>query len=138
MRKVLFIGLIVVFLGSCSVEDPIVNDYYDVYVPVENVSMPDSFELGQSYEIEYTYYRPSTCHIFNGLFYNPDVNEHILAIQNRVYPNLGPDCADLADDLITRIFNFTVNSNDTHTFRFWKGKDDSGQDIYLEFEVPVN
>ena len=139
MRKILFIGLVTLLLGSCSVESDNINDgFYFEYVPIETVDMPAEFELGQSYEIEYTYYRPSTCHVFNDLYYVAELNQRTIAVINTVYPESSSPCEDLELEVITRTFNFVVNNNSTYLFRFWQGTDSNDQDLYLEIEVPVN
>ena len=139
MKKIIFIGIALIFLGSCSIDDDNINsDFYFEYVPIEAVDMPDSFELGESYSIEYTYYRPTECHVFNDLYYENNLDTRTIAVINIVYPNASPPCTALTNELVTRTFNFFVNNNETYNFRFWQGLDESGADLYLEFEVPVN
>ena len=139
MRKILFIGLVMLLLGSCSVEsDNITDGFYFEYVPIETVDMPAEFELGQTYEIEYMYYRPSTCHVFNDLYNLPGMNQYTIAVIKTVYPESIEPCEDLELEVITRTFNFNVTSSSTYHFRFWQGTDSNNQDLYLEIEVPVN
>jgi len=139
MRKILFASFIMLLLGSCSVESDRINDgFYFEYVPIETVDMPAEFELGQTYEIEYTYYRPTTCHVFNDLYYVAEFNQRTIAVINTVYPESSSPCEDLELEIITRTFNFVVNNNSTYYFRFWQGTDSNNQDLYLEIEVPVN
>jgi len=139
MKRIIFIGIALIFLGSCSIEDDNINsNAYVEYVPIETVEMPSSFELGQNYMIEYTYYRPSECHVFRDLFYEQIEDIRTIAVSNFVYPNSSPPCETLTDELVTRTFNFIVNSDETYNFRFWQGYDESGEDLYLEYEVPVN
>ena len=53
---------------SCSLnDDNRVNFDFD-YVPIEEVSIPEEFVLGEIYQIEITYYRPSTCHDFHDFY----------------------------------------------------------------------
>ncbi len=139
MRKILFAGFIMLLLGSCSVESDKINDgFFTEFVPIETVDMPAEFELGQTYEIEYTYYRPTTCHVFNDLYYRIELDYRTILLINTVYPESTSPCEDLELEVITRTFNFVVNTNSTYHFRFWQGTDSNNQDLYLEIEVPVN
>jgi len=139
MRNLLFAGFVMLFLGSCSVDSDNINDgFYLEYVPIETVDMPTEFELGQTYEIEYTYYRPTTCHVFNDLYYVTELNQRTIAVINTVYPESSSPCENLELEVITRTFNFPVTNSSTHYFRFWQGTDSNNQDLYLEIEVPVN
>jgi len=139
MRKIFFIGLIAVLLGSCSLDNPSeeANDYRAEFVPIATVEMPETFELGETYVIPYTYYRPTTCHLFGEIFYEGNQNQHIIYLTNTVLTG-GASCETLTNEIINRTFDFTVSSNDTYYFKFWQGLDENGQDMYLEFEVPVN
>lgn len=140
MKKMLLIGFVSLLLASCvSDSDTIANDFRTEYVPIATVNMPEEFQLGQVYSIEYTYYRPTTCHTFLNLYYEVgDQGLRTIAITNRVYTGGDATCESLIDEVITRTFNYSVDTAETHHFRFWQGKDDSGNDVYLEFEVPVN
>ena len=140
MRKILFIGVFAMLLGSCSADSPsdTNSSYYNDYVPIATVEMPEAFEFGQSYVIEYTYYKPTTCHLFNDLIYDDEANVHTIIIRNTVLTGGGADCQSLTNEVVSKSFDFVASNTSTHYFKFWKGLDDSCQDIFLEFEVPVN
>ena len=139
MRKILSIGLIALLLGSCSADSPgDTTSYYNEFVPIATVEMPETFQLGQTYIIEYTYNRPTTCHLFYNLLYETDQNVATIAVNNTVLTGGGASCEPLTDEIVSRSFDFAVYNSNTHYFKFWQGKDDSNEDIFLEFEVPVN
>jgi hypothetical protein len=100
--------------------------------------MPAEFELGENYVIEYSYYKPSNCHVFNDLNYISDFNTLTIFVVNTVFPDAQSPCMTLNDELITRVFNFTADNSETYYFKFWKGVDEEGRDVFLEIEVPVN
>ena len=46
-------------------------------------------------------------------------------------------CTQVIEEVET-FFNFIVLYDEPYLFRFWAGKDENGNDEYLEIEVPVN
>ena len=139
MRKLFFIGFVMLFLGSCSVDSATdVNEFRTEFVPIATVEVPETFQLGQSYNIQYTYYRPTNCHVFNDLYTVASQNQTTIAVINTVITGGVESCEPLTNEVESRSFNFAVTNSSTHYFKFWQGQDDSGQDIYLKIEVPVN
>jgi len=140
MKKVTFIVMLLMSFLSCSTDDGAdPNDggsFYFQYLPIESVSMPQEFMFSESYVIEYTYYRPSSCHTFNDLFFDADNNTRTIAVINTVSVDNG-QCVDLQDELVTGRFTFIVSDTETYLFRYWQGEDSNGNDIYLELEIPV-
>ncbi len=49
------------------------------------------------------------------------------------------NCQELTgtDAVTDYTFNFYVTSNGSYIFKFYQGQDESGNDIFLEYEVPV-
>lgn len=135
MKKFVLLLLAVITVSSCSLEDDGQRYYYEV-LPVESFEVPESFVLGQTYEIKVTYKKPSNCHIFNGFYYEKDLNTRIIGIQTTVLDN--DDCQDLENsEPIAASFDFQVVSNGTYIFKFYKGEDAEGNNIFEEVEIPV-
>lgn len=134
MKKFFVLSFLVVLLFSCSTDDDSVAYSFEL-LPIESVDIPDEFMLGETYPITVTYERPSTCHIFRDFYYVKDNNERTVAVVNTVFEQ--NDCEDLIDTMLTATFNFQVTSNGSYIFKFWQGKDDNDEDIFLEIEVPV-
>lgn len=136
MKKFIFLCLISVFAVSCSVSD---NDsginYYFEFLPIETADVPDTMVLNETYQINVTYYRPSTCHSFNDFYFQKNGNERTVAVINRVIES--DNCEDLADDLVEVSFNFVCLYSGSYVFKFWQGLDDNDNDLYYEVEVPV-
>ncbi|WP_412987555.1 hypothetical protein [Pontimicrobium sp. IMCC45349] len=138
MKKALFLFLIVTTFWSCSIDDSGNSNYYFEILPIENATVPLEFVYGQTYLIEYSYYRPSTCHFYNDLYYVPNENERTIAVINTVFEEYEGDCTPLEDELINQSFTFVVNQPNGHyLFKFWQGHDENGDDIFLTFEIPV-
>ena len=124
----------ILLLASCSINDDGANFSFEV-LPVESVEIPSEFELGETYPITVSYFKPSTCHSFKEFYYLKENNERTVAAINYVFEN--NDCADLEDTLVEATFNFIVTSNGSYIFKFWQGEDTNGEDQYLIIEVPV-
>ena len=136
MKKLFFFGFIIAAFWSCSLDDSANEDFQFEILPIESASVPDEMSFGEVYTIGYSYFRPSTCHGFNDLYYVADDNIRTVAVINTVVNNNA--CQDLTNELVERSFSFFVqNNSDSIIFKFWQGEDDNGQDIYLVFEVPI-
>jgi hypothetical protein len=134
MKKIVLFLSIVFLITSCSPVDDGPNVHYET-LPIEDVVVPDSFMLGETYPIGIKYYRPTSCHGFNGFYYDKELNIRTIAVQSRVVEST--TCTTLTNDLVEDVLYFKVTSNGSYIFKFWQGKDAQGQDMYLEIEVPV-
>jgi hypothetical protein len=134
MKKiVLFIVLITSFLG-CSIDDDNTSYTYDV-LPVDSYVVPASFTLGETYEIKLKYQKPTSCHIYQGIYYDKNLNTRTIAIQTAVQNN--QVCTQQIPPLSEVSFNFMVNNTGSYIFKFYKGEDAGGKDIFEEVEIPV-
>lgn len=111
------------------------DDFQYVLLPIASVEIPTEFELGETYNIVVRYNRPSTCHAFDGFYYEKDLNIRTIAVQNIVFNQ--NNCEPLTDVIVEQNLEFHVTNNGSYIFKFWQGKDSNGQDIFLEYEIPV-
>jgi len=139
MKKLLFIGFILASLWSCSTDDTTDEDFHFEILPIEQVTMPDVMYYNEVYTINYTYFKPSSCHIFNDLYYISESNYRTIAVINTVLTNVeNVTCETLSNELEERSFNFHCNSTaGSFIFKFWQGEDENGEDTYLVYEVPI-
>jgi len=139
MKKLLFIGFVLVSLWSCSTDDSTVEDFHFEILPIESVTMPDVMYYNEVYIINYTYLKPSTCHIFNDLYYISESNVRTVAVINTVLTNVeNVTCEPLTNELEERSFTFYCNSTSgSFIFKFWQGVDENEEDTYLVYEVPI-
>ncbi|MEZ4801630.1 MAG: hypothetical protein R2797_02575 [Gelidibacter sp.] len=135
MKRLFLLCITMLSLASCSVDNDSSNDFYTEILPIESVDIPAEFTLGETYQINVSYYRPSGCHFFYDFYYSSELNERTVAIINTVYPNR--DCQTFDNELVEVSFNFMVTSNGTYVFKFWQGEDENGNDTYYIVEVPV-
>ena len=136
MKKLFYFGLIIAAFWSCSLDDSANEEFHFEILPIENASVPDEMSFNEVYTIGYSYFRPSTCHGFNDLYYVAENNTRTVAVINTVIDNNA--CEGLIGELIERSFSFFVQNNSgSIIFKFWQGEDENGQDVYLIFEVPI-
>jgi hypothetical protein len=133
MKKILSLLALFFLFNSCSTDYG--NDYLFELLPVQSVEIPSEFTLGETYPIKVYYIKPTTCHSFSSLYYVKDLNIRTIAIENAVLQ--GGNCEDTPNDLVEYTFDFLVTSNGSYIFKFWQGKDANGENIFLEYEVPV-
>lgn len=138
MRRI-FILAICFFTLSCSTDDGDFQDFSFEILPIDSVEMPESFTFGEIYNINYTYEVPSSCHVFNDLYYIAEENTRTVAVINTVFEsNSQSNCEVLTDVIMDRSFRFIVTNRDgSYIFKFWQGVDSNCDDIYEVHEVPV-
>jgi len=136
MKKIISLIVLFFLFNSCTTDSG--PSYSLEFLPIGSVDIPTEFTLGETYPITVYYNRPTTCHYFNGLYYNKNLNTRTIAVESVV--EYRDNCQDLsaADAMDSYTFNFYVTSNGSYIFKFYQGKDDSGNDVFLEYEVPVN
>jgi hypothetical protein len=135
MRNIILALIVFFTLSSCSLNDDVITAHYE-NLPVEQVEIPIEFRLGETYPITIWYKRPTTCHSFNGFYYEKDLNVRTIAVNSLVYDNTS--CEDISpDQLYEATLDFYVTSNGSYVFKFWQGKNDQGEDVFLEYEIPV-
>ena len=135
MKKIVSLFALFFILNSCSPGDD--TNYLFELMPIQSVDIPTEFTLGQTYPITVHYTKPTTCYYFSSLYYDKDLNIRTIAVENAVEQR--NNCQDLsaADAVSEYTFNFYVTSNGSYIFKFYQGKDDQGNNIFLEYEVPV-
>jgi hypothetical protein len=134
MKRVYLIVSLFFVLVSCSIEDDGPN-FHSVLLPIMEVEVPQEFVMGETYTIKVWYERPSTCHAFNGFYYDKQLNVRTIAVQNIVTES--GNCEALENEIIEQTFDFYVTNNGSYIFKFWQGTNDSGEDVFYEVEVPV-
>ncbi len=137
MKKILLLFSIVLLFNSCNLDDDNGNDnFHYVFLPVESVEIPSEFVLGETYEITIRYLRPTSCHAFDSFYYDKNLNVRTIAVQNIVFEQ--NNCEDLTNSIIEKTLDFYVTNNGSYIFKFWQGTNDDGEDVFLEYEIPVN
>ena len=133
MKRILSLLALFFLFNSCSVNDG--PNYTFELLPIQSVDLPTEFTLGQTYPITVHYNLPTSCHFFNDLYYDKNLNVRTIAVESAVAQH--DNCTATPNNASTYTFNFYVTSNGSYIFKFYQGKDTNGQDIFLEYEIPV-
>lgn len=143
MKKIALLLLAIITISSCSLEENNGPRFYYEVLPVESFVVPQSVSLGHNYEIKMTYKKPSNCHVYEGCYYKTEGYTTTVGIQTYVLDNA--DCQELElenQEPIETSFTFKVegvqNALQPYVFKFYKGKDTYGNDIFEEVSIPVN
>ena len=133
--KSAFILILTIFtLSSCSLDDDD-NTYVSIEtLPIKQAIVPLEFEYGSVYTLKVVYDLPSGCHSFYNLFYKYENTARIIAINSLVNSNQACTEALIEKE---HEFEVTVSQRENYIFKFWKGIDDEGKDIFEEIVVPV-
>lgn len=137
MKKTLFL-LLAFVLSSCSInDDDGGTETLFAYAPIAAVEIPESLVLGETYIFRITYTNPSPCHHFFGYEYVPGTDVNLFGIVTSYDPE-NPLCTE--EEGTTEVFEweFTVEINEKHIFKFWQGVNEDGEPIYLTREVEVH
>ena len=134
MKKIVLFLIVITSFLSCSLDDDNPTYTYSV-LPVDSYVVPASFTLGQTYEIKLKYQKPTACHIYQGIYYDKNLNTRTIAIQTAVQND--QVCTTEIPPISEVSFNFIVTNTGSYIFKFYKGEDASGKDIFEEVEIPV-
>ena len=134
MKKIVLFLIVIASFLSCSLDNDNTTYTYSV-LPVDSYVVPTSFTLGQTYEIKLKYQKPTSCHLYQGIYYDKNLNTRTIAIQTAVKDN--QVCTQDLPPLSEVSFNFIVNNTGSYIFKFYKGKDANGVDLFENVEIPV-
>lgn len=133
MKKIALFIVLIISVLSCSTDNP--DTYTYEVLPVESYTLPASFTLGQTYEIKLKYQKPTSCHLYQGIYYGKDLNTRTIAIQAASKDNEVCNLALPAQSEVS--FNFLVTNTGSYIFKFYKGKDAQGENQFEDVEIPV-
>lgn len=135
MKKILLLlGIALVFVG-CSLGEDDNPKFHMELLPIDSATLPAEFKKDITYELSFNYIRPSTCHIFEGFYYDKNLNVRTIAIQTSVVEQ--DNCVETDHVPITEILKFKPTDQSSYIFKLWKGKNENGIDVYQEVEIPV-
>jgi hypothetical protein len=135
MKKVFLVLVTVISLVGCSLGSDNGEKFHTELLPIESAVLPAEFKKDSIYQLPFTYFRPSTCHLFEGFYYAKDANIRTIAIHTSVLEQGG--CTTPTVNPITEILQFKPTGYDSYIFKLWKGENENGEDIFEEIEIPV-
>lgn len=134
IKKILILTFVFLGLTACSLDNTDEPNYSFELLPVKTATVPAEFHYGESAIIKVTFDLPSTCYYFYSLYYEYQGNSRIVAINSQVIKSTGCFESVVEEEYE---FNVQVMQREDYTFKFWKGTDTSGNDIFEEIVVPV-
>ena len=135
MKKIALILVLMTTLVGCSLDNGNNDTYTFSVLPVESFTLPETFKLGETYTIKLKYHRPTSCHIYQGIYYAKDLNKRTIAIQSAV--NDKQFCSADVPPISEASFNFQVTATGSYIFKFYKGKGADDKDLFENVEIQV-
>ena len=132
MKNLLLILIATCLFAACSKDEP--QKFSVEILPVESFILPDTLVLGTTHVFKIKYKRPSNCHYFEGFYYKRSLNERTVAISTSV---LQDNCTPLTGTVVEVELKFLASNNGTYIFKFYKGKDSAGNNLFVSDTIPV-
>ena len=137
--KRLLKGLPVLFfllsVAGCDVSDDGAN-YYFVPLQITGVTVPESFQLNETYEIGVTYLRPNSCTGFQGFdVISQDSADTVIRRVVAIGAEFQEASCPEVNEELQASFQFICLYSKPYLFRFYTGDDANGVPQYLEVEV---
>lgn len=132
MKKIaISIVFLIIFL-ACSNAEPI---FELKILPVKDAKTPAFFEHGTIDTISIKYELPNRCHSFKGVYYKYDNTARIVAIYTLF--DVESTCPE---SIIEQEIDIPIHvlQQENYIFKFYKGKNSNGENVFEEIEVPVN
>jgi ABC-type uncharacterized transport system auxiliary subunit len=132
-KKITVLCLLAVFVSSC-LNDNEHNFTYEL-LPIDEAIVPASFIFGQKDTITIKYTLKNSCYHFDNLYYEYQNTARVVAVSTFV--SLEDACAEIISQ---KEYKFAVNvtQQEDYVFKFWKGTDSNGENIFEEIIVSVD
>lgn len=133
MKKIYLLFACSLFFFACSDDDLPIFELR--ILPIVEAKTPASFEYRTSDTIVVKYNLPSNCYTFRSVYYQYERNARIVAINALFDTEISCTQAIVEKEIKIPIH---VLQEENYLFKFYKGKNNDGEPIYEEVEVPVN
>lgn len=134
MKKTLLLLTTIIILSSCLNTDDLPNYKYE-FVAIDEATTPANFRFGKRDTITLKYTLPNTCYNFDNIYYDNQDTARVVAI--RTYIDLDKNCAEVITQKEYKLI-INVGQQEDYLFKFFKGKDSNGENIFEEVVIPVN
>ncbi|QTD36532.1 hypothetical protein JL193_10270 [Polaribacter batillariae] len=133
MKKLALLLIGIVVFSSCLNDDK--PNYTYEFVAIDEAKTPESFTFGKRDTITLKYTFKNSCYNFDNVYYEYQDTTRIVAI--RALVNLDDACTEAIVEKEHK-FIVTATQREDYLFKFFKGKDNDGENIFEEVVVPVN
>lgn len=136
MKKVALILLTIACFTACS-ENDLSSDasFTLIDLPIDSFTVPNRFTFGEQATIVVNYTLPNGCYSFDSLFYEQQNTKRVIAI--RAFLDLDAACTEVLR-VEKHEFTIQIDQKEDYLFKFFKGQNDDGENIFEEVTVPVN
>ncbi len=135
MNRIVFTALVLlgISVSSCDVgeEEP----YYIQISAVSEVTNPAKYAKDSITNIPIMYSLPSKCNMYNGLYYDANDLQRVVAIESI---RKGNKPCDPDDQVYSETLRFKPAQLGTYHFKFYLGKNDQGVEQFYEFDAIVD
>ncbi len=135
MKRIILLFVTVTLFLSCSVNDDNHDSYQYEVLPIKSYLIPENFKLGETYAIKLKYQKPTECYIYQGIYYSKELNTRTIGIQAAIKRNQVCTTVLPAESEVS--FDFFVTNTGSYIFKFYKGKDVEGKDLFENVEIKV-
>jgi len=135
MKKLALLLTGILVLSSCLTSENLPSNYTFEILTIDEYDVPDSFTVGEVDTVAVKYTLPNNCYSFENLYYEVQDTTRIVAVNSFV--RLEENCSDVEVQEEYK-FPIFVSQREDYVFKFYKGKDSNGEDIFDEVVVPVN
>ena len=135
MKKIALLLVLMTTLVGCSLDNGNNDTYTFSVLPVESYTLPETFKLGEKYTIKLKYQKPTSCHIYQGIYYAKDLNTRTIGVQAAVLDK--QVCGTEVPPVSEASFDFQVTATGSYIFKFYKGKGADDKDIFEDVEIQV-
>ncbi len=134
MKKNLLLLFGLLFFYSCLNTDSR-ESYTTEFLPVDEAITPASLTFGEIDTITVKYTLPNSCYVFDRIHYEYQDTARIVAVSSLYF--LDKDCEEISTK---GEYKFTIRTSqeEDYIFKFFKGRDSNGENIFEEVIVPVN
>ncbi|WP_240914561.1 MULTISPECIES: hypothetical protein [unclassified Polaribacter] len=134
MKKISLLLLGLLIFTSCLDQDDSPNFAYE-FLKIDEAITPESFTFGETDTITIKYSFPNSCYSFNQIYYEAKDSTRTVAVRATVL--LDKECTE---EIVQeeKKFVVTVSQTEDYIFKFFKGTDSEGENIFEEVIVPVN
>ena len=134
MKNLAVLLISIILLSSCLTNDDLPNYKYE-FIKIDEVSAPNSFTYSEKDTIFIKYTLANSCYRFNDVLYEYKDTTRTVAV--RAIVSLDNTCSEV---ITQKEYKLVVNAlqKEDYLFKFYKGKDTDGKNIFEEIVIPVN
>lgn len=119
MTKIVLIFVALLLSLGCSSNDDDNTKFHLELLPIRSTTFPSEFTRNIEYDIPIQFVRPGNCYMFEGFYYDKNLNIRTIAIQNSVLQQ--DNCIVSPQEPSSQILRFKPTSEKSYVFKLWKG-----------------